>query len=114
MAGVVLLIEDDDAARDSLARLLKARGYSVVPLATARDCMTVLDFMQPRYVVLDFRLPDGDAITLVERARALAPNCRLVMISGFTDAAETAAAHAVPFLAKPVDIDALVRALHAA
>lgn len=111
MAGVVMLIEDDDAMRDSLARLLKARGYAVVPLATARDCMTVLDFMQPQYVIIDFKLPDGDAKKLVERTRQRAPGCRVVMISGYAEAADAAAASSLPFLAKPVDIDELVEAL---
>ncbi len=109
-----MLVEDDDAMRDSLARLLKARGYAVVPLATARDCMTVLDFMQPQFVIIDFKLPDGDAKKLVERTRQCAPECRTVMISGYAEAADAAAESALPFLAKPVDIDALIAALIAA
>jgi ActR/RegA family two-component response regulator len=113
MAAVVMLVEDDDAMRDSLARLLKSRGYAVVPLATARDCLTVLDFLKPTFVVIDFKLPDGDAHTLIQRARERAPKSRTVLISGYAEAAVFAAGSSLPFLAKPVDIDALVQAFAA-
>ena len=102
---VVLLIEDDDTLREAMTKQLKARSYAIIPLANARDAAEVLTFMRPAMIIIDYRLPDDTATTLLDGSiRGRAP---VVMISGFNEAEVAAAERGIPFVKKPFDIDTL-------
>lgn len=107
---VVLLVEDDPVLRDAMTRHLKLRGYAVVPLANARDAEEVLSFMRPSAIIVDYRLPDTHATALLDRGLRAHPDAPVVMISGFSEAAEAAAARGIPFVKKPFEIDTLFAA----
>lgn len=108
---VVVLVEDDQVLRDAMTRHLKVRGYAVVPLANARDAAEVLSFMRPSAFIVDYRLPDTHATALLDGALRAQPSAPVVMISGFSEAAEAAAARGIPFVKKPFEIDTLFAAL---
>jgi DNA-binding NtrC family response regulator len=102
---VVLLIEDDDTLREATTKQLKARGYAVIPLATARDAAEVLTFMRPAVIIVDYRLRDATATALLDAPnRGRAP---IVMVSGFSEGEEAAADRGIPFVKKPFEFDAL-------
>ena len=55
---VILLIEDNDANRDMLARRLQRAGYDVLLARDAAEGLDVAQARRPDLVVLDMRLPD--------------------------------------------------------
>ena len=72
----ILLVEDDEALRETLVMLLKDAGYSTVAeVAAALDAFTYLHSAAvPHIVLLDFRLPDANAdmvLGLIQRYAAL-------------------------------------------
>ncbi len=111
MAGsrhVVLLVEDDHVLRESITRQLKLRGYSVVPLANARDAAEVLSFLRPAVIIVDYRLSDSNVTALLDGdIPSKGHKAPVVMISGFAEAADVAAVRGIPFVKKPFAIDTL-------
>ncbi len=110
----VLLVEDNTLMRDLFATALQARGVRVrgtADLATARAALAT---EPPAAAVIDLTLGTEDGSALLPEFRTRAPRCRLVVVSALTSPADrerALAAGADAFLAKPVALDALWRAL---
>ncbi|MGA9332727.1 MAG: response regulator transcription factor [Rudaea sp.] len=110
----LLLIDDDPVFTRVLARALSARGFSV---AVAHDRVQALDLCRkilPVYAVLDLKLGDDNGLKLIPELGAVSPGLRIVLLTGYASIATAVAAikrGAHQYLAKPVDADAVVRAL---
>jgi CheY-like chemotaxis protein len=66
----VLVVEDDDVLRDSMARLLRSDGVEVIAVATAADAMAQLEHATFDCMVLDLTLPDRTGYELLEEVAA--------------------------------------------
>ncbi|MDQ3368576.1 MAG: response regulator [Myxococcota bacterium] len=115
VAHRILVIEDNDDAREMLAELLAVRGYAT---RTAHDAPTALaiaaDF-QPTIALLDIGLPITDGYDLAIRLRALAglDQLHIVAVTGYgraEDRRRSSAAGIDVHLVKPVDLAALTAA----
>ena len=79
---VLLILDDDMAFRQRLARAMERRGFDVTAagsLAEARDCLQTL---RPAIAVLDMRLDDGSGLDLVPLIREARADARIVMLTG--------------------------------
>jgi AraC-like DNA-binding protein/CheY-like chemotaxis protein len=65
----VLVIEDDDSMRETYAKYLGLKGYTVSTAATAEDGLRATARMAPDVVLLDYRLPDRDGLDCLRRLR---------------------------------------------
>jgi two-component system KDP operon response regulator KdpE len=65
----VLLVEDDDATRGSVAANLVAHGYGVVEAIDVRSAMASWETARPDVILLDLGLPDADGLVLIRRVR---------------------------------------------
>jgi two-component system, OmpR family, KDP operon response regulator KdpE len=65
----VLLIEDDDATRGSVAANLSAHGYLVIEAIDVRSAMDSWEMNRPDIILLDLGLPDADGLVLIRRVR---------------------------------------------
>jgi CheY-like chemotaxis protein len=112
----VLLVEDEQAAREGLSAILEMLGYSVVAVGTGEEAIGI-DGQVPFSVVLtDFMLPGMPGIEVVRRLRERWPDLKAILMSGYAapgviDAA--VAANEFQFLQKPFDMAALARTLRA-
>jgi signal transduction histidine kinase len=70
--GSILLVEDDEASRESTVSVLTAAGYRVVAVSTRVDALAAMASATPDVVLLDVQLPDGDGLDIVAELRALA------------------------------------------
>jgi two-component system, response regulator RegA len=114
-AGAPLLIVDDDAAFSRvLARALASRGFEVLTADNATEAHAQARRHQPRYCVLDLKLGDENGLKLIPELQALVPGIRVLLLTGYASiatAVEAIKRGAHDYLAKPVDADAVVRAL---
>ena len=110
----LLLIDDDETFARVLARALGARGFSV---STAHDAVSALSLLRrehPSHCVLDLKLGADNGLALIPQLLAIAPNLRILLLTGYASiatAVEAIKRGAHDYLAKPVDADAIVRAL---
>jgi signal transduction histidine kinase/CheY-like chemotaxis protein len=70
--GSILLVEDDEASRESTVSVLTAAGYRVVAVSTRAEALAAMPGTAPDMVLLDVQLPDGDGLDIVPEIRALA------------------------------------------
>jgi two-component system response regulator FixJ len=100
---VIVVVDDDDAVRDSLAILLETAGYAVRTYASGLDLLDA-GLPQTGCVVLDVRMPDIDGLELQQRL--IERGCRLpiIVMTGHGDvpiAVRAMKAGAADFVEKP-------------
>jgi DNA-binding NtrC family response regulator len=107
----VLLVDDDEDLRASVARFLRSKGYEVGEFG---DCHSALNAMANRpwkLALIDEGLPDGSGLDLMRRIRALQPDIGAVILTGqgtIAMAVEAIKEGAQHFLTKPVDMQAIL------
>ena len=65
MTNHVLLVEDNELAREALRLLLQATGHRVCVAGSVSEALTVARAERPDLVLLDLTLPDGDGLEIV-------------------------------------------------
>ena len=108
----VLVVEDDDLAAMTTARVLTRGGHRVDRCASLAEATAAIDAARPDVVVLDRRLADGDGVAFAGelRRRLGADTPRLVLLSG--DPLTSMEQQQVDvFLHKPADLRSLLDAV---
>ena len=111
----VLVVEDQDPVRRQACRILEAHGYSVTEAASADDALAHWEPVD--VLVTDVVMPGMSGQQLAEHARDLAPELRIVFMSGHTDdiVVRDGARHGdIAFVQKPFTRDSLLRAVEEA
>jgi DNA-binding NtrC family response regulator len=106
----ILLIDDHEATRDTLAEVLEDAGHQVQTAATQARALEILESRPFHLVLTDLKLPDGSGMEIMKRAKALFPHMPVVMITGHAsidNAVEATRLGAYEYLTKPVDLDKL-------
>ncbi len=83
--GTVLVVEDDDAVRKLVAKILLAAGYRVLVSSSAREALALVNW-EPSIDVLvtDVVMPEMNGHELGQRLLAQRPELRVLYISGYT------------------------------
>jgi two-component system cell cycle response regulator CpdR len=106
----ILLADDDSSTRDLVRRALETDGHSVVVTQDGNEALERLkqDGAAFDVLVTDVEMPMLDGIALAERAFALQPKVRVLLMSGFTEqldrAKELKGAH-VGVVSKPFTLE---------
>jgi two-component system cell cycle response regulator CpdR len=89
----ILLADDDAAARELVQRALASEGHQVVSTQDGAEALEKLQSAPASFDLLisDVQMPGVDGIELIEKAVALAPNLRVILMSGFADELDRAA-----------------------
>ena len=116
-ADASLLIVDDDAAfRNRLARAMEGRGFAVSLAESVAEGVNMIKAGAPAYAVVDLRLEDGNGLDVVEVLRNTREDAKIVILTGYGAIASAVAAvkaGAVDYLSKPADADDIENALRA-
>ncbi len=110
----LLLVDDDDTLRERLARALRERGYQVATAGDGAAALKAAKAELPDAVVLDLKMPGSSGLETLRALHALAPQARLVMLTGYgsiATALEAMRLGAHDYLTKPADADQIVAAL---
>jgi two-component system response regulator RegA len=113
----LLVVEDNDALRRTLALALADRASDVRSAATLVEAESLIREWHPDAVVLDFALPDGNAFDVLRVIAETEPLPAMVAMSGMAEPAETfrlAQLGVRAFVSKPIDPEALDQALDTA
>jgi signal transduction histidine kinase len=112
----VLIVDDNRDAADSLAMLLQFEGRQTLCAYSGEAALQQVATFEPQLVLLDIGLPGLDGYEVARRLKADFPKLRVIALSGYgqvEDRQRSAAAGFDAHLVKPVDLDALKRALSA-
>ncbi|NJC33783.1 two-component system cell cycle response regulator CpdR [Sphingomonas jejuensis] len=106
----ILLAEDEEAMRSYLTRALEKSGYEVVAVDRGTAAVPLLETEQFDLLLSDIVMPEMDGIELAQRAAKIAPEMRVMFITGFA-AVTLRAGKEVPqarVLSKPFHLRELV------
>jgi putative nucleotidyltransferase with HDIG domain len=113
----LLVVDDEDAVTQVLAKFLRSRGYEVEIARSGEEALEVLARSQFSLLLCDVRMPGMTGIELVPRALEVDPDLGIMMLSGLNDAPTATAAlgtGALDYILKPVELPDLQRALERA
>ena len=116
----VLVVDDEPLIRWSLAETLTDSGHAVIEASDGETAVRTLTDEPVDVVLLDYRLPDSDDLTLLSTVRRLAPRSQVILMTAFGTPEVTSGALALGayrVVHKPFDmrdLTALVHQAHAA
>jgi two-component system, LuxR family, response regulator FixJ len=115
--GVVHVIDDDDALRDSLMFLLRTAGISAQSHSSAAAFLDGLPAANLHCIITDVRMPGLTGIDLLKRLKELKINVPVIVVTGHGDVAlavEAMKIGAIDFLEKPFDDEVLLASVESA
>jgi len=107
----ILIVEDEKLIRWSLVERLGREGYHVQDVDRGEDARAALVDSDFDLVILDYRLPDTDGLTLLEEIRATLPDLPVILITAFSSvegAVRAMKLGAFDYINKPFDMEELV------
>jgi FixJ family two-component response regulator len=112
---IVFVVDDDVSVRESLELLIESADWQAQTFASAQEFLAHPPVQAgPRCLILDVNLPDSTGLELQQSLALGGNDLPVILISG-DDSAELTTlamkAGAVAFFTKPLDADALLRAI---
>ncbi|MGE5253705.1 MAG: sigma-54-dependent transcriptional regulator, partial [Planctomycetaceae bacterium] len=88
----ILLVDDHQPFRDSLAKILAGEGFRVFPANDGEEALDILRKEFIHLVVTDLKMPKMDGVELLKVAKTLQPETEVILITGYgtVDTAVTA------------------------
>ena len=113
--GKILVMDDEDLVRTVAAKMLEFIGYQVLTARNGEEALTLYQSHRSAgqpfdAVILDWMVPDGlDGFRTMERLRAMDPNAKGILSSGYPDQDEDvrAAAGFSAVIGKPYELKTL-------
>ena len=113
----LLLVEDDDSVRSTLATFLELEGYAVDAVSSTREALEKLASRSYPLIVSDVYIDDRTGLDILHAARASSPDARVILMSARGSMETVMAATrggAYDYIAKPFEFDELLEVLRRA
>jgi len=110
----VLVVDDERAARQFLARCLEGWGYSVKQAGSAAEALGIMAVMPVSVVLCDIKMPGHDGLWLTEQLRARWPQTAVVMVTAIDDLqtiSQSRELGAAGYITKPIAREQLLQVL---
>lgn len=110
MGHKLLVVDDDDAIRVMVTKILERVGYSVSSARDGQEAIEKLEEAPFDGMLLDLMMPRVDGFGVIEYLKAARPEFlrRVVVMTAFTGAARDRVDPSCALLPKPFDVDELV------
>src|SRR6266851_8261061 len=108
--ATILAVDDDDALRQVLGRVLTRAGHTVYTAAGVAQALEAAQQHPPDLALLDLSLPDGDGVELGKQLRARHPELPMILLTAYPLRLRDNPDLARPFarvLTKPADLNEL-------
>ncbi|MCJ7519903.1 MAG: sigma-54 dependent transcriptional regulator [Anaerolineaceae bacterium] len=106
MSYTVLIIDDDQKARQNISEYLKLCGYEVFEAGTIKDGKEYIAKGDGDIIVLDIQLPDGNGLELMSELSKQPSRIPVILITGYGNiemAVDAMKNGAHDFLTKPIE-----------
>jgi len=105
-SATLLIIDDDDVVRASLAAYLEDSGFNVLQANSGLQGLEVFEQRKPDLIVCDLRMPQVGGLELIRQVTDRAPDMPVIVLSGagvMNDAVEALRLGAADYLIKPLE-----------
>jgi len=107
----ILIVDDEDVLRESLATLLEDEGHDVIQAANGKEAYDIVVDRPIDLMLSDVRMPEMDGMELLGHLQQVAPQMPVIILTayGTVESAVSAMRHgAVDYLLKPVNFDDVI------
>lgn len=107
----ILLVDDEDQFRTSLAKRLTSRGYKVLDVDNGEEAMRIARHEIPEVIVLDQKMPKMEGFETLKEIKAINPEIQVIMLTGHASiegARETGKHDVFAYMQKPAVLEELV------
>ncbi|MDL2317138.1 sigma-54 dependent transcriptional regulator [Desulfovibrio sp. OttesenSCG-928-A18] len=104
----ILVVEDEDIAREYVAQSLRDNGFFVDEAAGGAEALQALRERDYAVVISDIRMPDMNGMELLEQIKNLRPDTEVILATGYAsveDAVRAVKMGAYQYLAKPLRLE---------
>ena len=105
-SATLLIIDDDDVVRASLAAYLEDSGFSVLQASNGMQGLETFELKQPDLVICDLRMPQVGGLELIRQVTSISAQTPVIVVSGagvMSDAVEALRLGAADYLIKPLE-----------
>ncbi len=106
--ATILVVDDEQLIRWSLTERLQADGYDVLEAATGREALDQARQENVDLVLVDYKLPDLDGVTILKRLKEADPDLLVILLTAYANVETAVAAMklgAYHFANKPFNLD---------
>jgi DNA-binding NtrC family response regulator len=107
-AGRILLADDENTSRETLAEVLREEGYEVDTAADGLEALAALGDKTYDVVITDLRMPGADGLAVLRRVREIAPQTLVLLITAYASvetAVEALRRGAHDYILKPLILE---------
>ena len=112
MTGTILVVEDQDSARESLVDLLSGEGFEVHAAADGKAGIELVDQYDLDLVLTDLAMPGADGIAVLRHIRDVSPQTLVILMTAHASvetAVEAIHLGAQDYLLKPLIFEDVLR-----
>lgn len=113
----VLIIEDDEIARNMLAKEIKKEGFVILTAENGRVGMEIIEKEHPEVVLSDLKMPEMSGMEVLKKVKQISPSTQFILMSSYGDmdtVIEALREGAFDYIKKPIDLDLLTQILNKA
>ena len=106
----ILIVDDDEGIRKSLALIVKSKKYGVGMAGTGQEALEKARSEDINVALVDLKLPDMEGVNLIAPLKEMHPELAVIMITGFASvetAIQALNKGASAYITKPLNIDEL-------
>jgi signal transduction histidine kinase/CheY-like chemotaxis protein len=81
----ILVVDDDDGVRLMIEDTLASLGFRVSAASSGDEGLDQFRSLSPDLVVVDYLMPGMNGVELVKRIREIAPDCPIILATGYAD-----------------------------
>lgn len=114
MPNSVLVVDDEEGIRQTLADVLEDEGFFVETVSSGEECLAAFERRFFSCVLMDVWLPGMDGVGTLERLKSAYPDSAVIMISGHGNietAVRATRLGALDFIEKPLQIERTILAV---
>jgi DNA-binding NtrC family response regulator len=106
----ILIVEDEETVRSTLVSFFEGKGFEILGARNCEEAERYLRTFRPDVAILDYILPDGNALDLMGRLHAVDSAIPVIILTGYGSielAVQAVKQGAEQFLTKPADLPTL-------
>jgi len=112
--GTILVVDDEENAREGLSKILSKEGYSVEVASDGKEAIDRLKKVRFDLVITDMRMPQMDGFEVLREIKKMSDDIGVIMITAFGEVDsyfEAMNLGAFEYINKPVKVDELKRVI---
>jgi DNA-binding NtrC family response regulator len=104
--ATILVVDDEDKVRKLLKRFLSSIGHDVIMATNGEEALEKIQ-EEPAIVLLDYLMPEGNGIKVLEEIKEISPSTDVIMVTGIGGheiGVESFRQGAFEYITKPINL----------